>query len=177
MEIKRKRRIFLAVKISEPLQEEILEFENDFRKLPVRWLAGKNLHVTLVPPWYEEDIESAVSKIKNTRTNPFYIEFSKVVYGPNPRSPRLVWAEGKAPAELIELEKLLENALGQKPENRPFLLHLTLARFRPEDFSRFLRKWLDENVDWKEEVKNFVLMESHLSRDGANYEVLREFEF
>jgi 2'-5' RNA ligase len=185
-----KKRIFVALPISKTLQGEILRWEENWRQLPARWLAGKNLHITLVPPWEESDVESMENvkkllEVVSRKMPPFEISFGKVTYGPNPLlpagrqvSPRLIWAEGQAVKEIITLKNELKRRLGQKkqkPERRHFLLHLTLARFRPENFPAFPLKKLDESVSWRDDIRSFVLMESHLSQKDADYEVLAEF--
>jgi 2'-5' RNA ligase len=174
-----KKRIFVAVPISEELQEEILEWEKNYRRLPVRWIAGKNLHVTLIPPWESEEAEK-VSMILKTLEGKigesFEIVFERVCYGPRKEEPRLIWAEGKAPKEIQDLKTRVENILGQRPDGRPFKLHLTLARFNSRDFVKFPIKNLDEEVFWRQEVKSFVLMESRLLPEGAEYEVLEEIK-
>lgn len=174
-------RVFVGLPVSGRLQTEILNWEKKFSNLPVRWLQGKNLHITLVPPWYEEDLE----KVKNSLqvvvgSGAFEMEFYKVSFGPNPRQPRLIWAEGETPKELLDLqEKLyrdpkLQMHANLRKEKRPLKLHLTLARFRPETFSSFPIKELDEKVDWRDKVDRVVLFESILSRGGADYEVISE---
>lgn len=163
--------------ISEALQSEIISWAEDFKPLPVRWLQGKNLHITLVPPWYEEKVEKISSVLESAIhgvAKPFEISFSRVAYGPNPRSPRLIWAEGVTSQQLLALKDHVERVLGIKPEHRPFQLHLTLARFRPEDFSQFPIKHLNEKVSWKDTVQSVALVESHLSSEGADYEVISE---
>lgn len=172
--------------LSERLQGEIESWRAKYGHLPVRWLVGKNLHITLVPPWYEEDIQGVIDKLNRAGEGfaPFDVLFEKVEFGPDPRQPRLIWAEGEAPKELIELRQRVEDALMQEPaallggprrEKRPFRLHLTLARFRPETFSSFPVKKLEEEISWRDRVNSFVLMEAHLSREGADYEILEEF--
>jgi len=169
------KRIFVALPISASLEADILAWEEKYARLPVRWLDGKNLHVTLVPPWYEEDVESVVRKLGTVRQGKFGMSFETVSFG-LPGSPRLIWAEGVAGPDMIKLKDNVLKMTVAKPENRPFRLHLTLARFRPEDFPRFPIKKINDRVDWQEEVSSFVLMESHLSREGADYEVLQKFE-
>lgn len=172
----KKRRLFVAVPISKRLQDEIVEWEQQWQKLPVRWLAGKNLHITLVPPWYEKDVENVKRQLTRaslvTRRSTCVMKFDRVTYGPDPRHPRLIWAQGQAPQALVQLKERIEAALQVKPERRAFRLHLTIARFRPETFSSFSTKTLNEKVIWRDTVLSFVLMESHLSRGGADYEVL-----
>ncbi len=166
----------MALGISDKLESEILEWEKAFSKLPVRWLLGKNLHITLVPPWYEENIEAVIQKLNTVKsTGVFDIEFNKVTFGPDPKRPRLIWAEGEASKPIVELKTALEKILNKEPERRLFRLHLTLARFRPETFSSFPIKELNEKVFWRDRVTSFLLMESRLSREGADYTTLREF--
>ncbi len=169
-------RIFVAIPISEDLQNEILEWEKSYKNLPVKWLRGKNLHITLVPPWEEENVEKVktVLKLVENRAEPLEVIFEKVEFGPHFDEPRLIWAEGQALKEIQNLKIEIENVLGREPESRPFKLHLTLARFRPKDFVMFPVKKLDEKVFWEQKVKSFVLMESRLLPDGADYDVLGE---
>lgn len=171
-----KHRVFVAIGIPEGLQDEIAAWSEKHAEIPVRWLAGKNLHITLVPPWYEENVDDVRERLSAIRGEPFELRFSRVTCGPNPREPRLIWAEGNTPQALAELRASIHEALGIEPEKRPFRAHLTLARFRPEDFIKFPVQTLDEKVDWQAEVDSFVLMESHLSRAGADYGVLAEFQ-
>ncbi len=113
---------------------------------------------------------------------PFEIKFEKVAFGPErirqahrkPRRPRLIWAEGETPQELVDLQKKICEIFEEKPEKRPLKLHLTIARFRPETFLSFPVKKLDEKVDWRDRIDRVVLFESRLSRDGADYEILSE---
>lgn len=169
------KRIFIAVPISQSLQTEIATWAEKYFTLPVRWLQEKNLHITLIPPWYEHNIEEVFSLLDSVRgkAKPFEMKFERVSLGPNPREPRLIWAEGKAPTELLTLKEALEKAIGKKGEHQFFKMHLTLARFRPEDFTLFPKKKIDEKILWRERASSVVLMESHLSPKGADYEVLR----
>lgn len=183
-----KRRIFIAIKISAHLKGKILEWEKELLNRPsfsldftgkIRWLSWENLHITIIPPWYETDIELVVRDVRKIvgRLRPFQIHFSSVTYGPLPRHPRLIWAQGETPKELNSVKILLENLLKKQPEQHPFLLHLTLARFQTYDLSQIKMTQLDEKVSWQDEVGAIVLMESHLSPTGSSYEVLEEFKF
>lgn len=173
------KRIFIAIGISPKMQNEILAWEEKFQNIPVRWLAGENLHVTLVAPWYDTDegireVNNLIAEVAE-RTTQFEICLKKVVYGPDFRSPRLIWAENTTPQNLITLKNDLDDALKIKTDNRPFRLHLTLARFKSEMFYNFPIKNLQENVMWAGKVDSVLLMESHLSPAGADYEVIGKF--
>jgi len=175
------KRVFVALGTTPELQEAVAAWAAAHGTLPVRWLSGKNLHVTLVPPWYENDHGAVARQLQPLgRTKTFTVQFDRVSYGPSLREPRLIWAEGAALRELVELKRQIESLLGaclpagRRSETRPFRLHLTLARFRPEQFASFPVKHLDERVLWTEEVRSVLLMESHLSPSGADYKVLAE---
>lgn len=172
------RRLFVGIGISSALQEEIDVWTRGLHaKIPARWIAARNLHITLNAPWYAESIDDVIACLKETiDIPPFDLRFLSVLFGPNPRAPRLVWAQGRASGEMVHLKAALEKRLGIKSEKRPLLLHLTLARFRPEQFSSFPLKQLHERIEWKMRAESFRLYESHLTPDGAEYETLAEFD-
>lgn len=180
-EKEKSHRLFVAIPISEAIQDQVLNFRKNYQNLPVRWLSGKNLHITLVPPWYTQDIASVKEKLESLKgkIQSFNIKFEKISYGPNAREPRLIWASGKTPPQIIELKALSEKALNRPPETGPpekrdFILHLTLARqTRSERSERSVPFPLDEKIDWVENINSIILMESHLSQKGADYEILQ----
>lgn len=173
------KRVFVAIKISKQLQAEIAKWRQDFPDWPVRWVPDENLHITLAPPWPEDDIpkiKNNLAKIQD-RFKPFKINFNKVSFGPNQRDPRLIWATGQAPEEIINLAKTVQEVIGQAQNNsRPFTLHLTLARFKPWQFSGFKNKNLDEQVSWPDLVNEVELIESVLLPTGAEYIALKKIK-
>jgi 2'-5' RNA ligase len=98
-----------------------------------------------------------------------------VRYGPTLREPRLIWAEGESPDQLFVAKHAIERALSRNAAERPFRLHLTVARFDPARFPKFSEQNIRDAVSWTEEAKTFVLMESHRTPSGADYTVLGEF--
>lgn len=175
-------RLFVAIPVPLPLQSEIRSWTACHANLPVRWLKDHNLHITLVPPWEEEPagVSEALARLGDavqTMHGPISLSFSRVRFGPDARQPRLIWAEGETPNAIVELSEAFHRALGIEAERRPFRLHLTLARFRPEDFASFPVRELNEAVQWKMDARTMVLMESHLLPGGAEYEALGEIPF
>lgn len=179
-----KRRIFAALPIAEDIAKEILTWQKRHANLPVRWIKLENLHITLVPPWYvtEDELYTATKVIDEAikQAEPFSVQFGRVLYGPPGGRPRLIWAEGPSVREFNELKSSTKDALLENPqtgfpakENRPAKLHLTIARFRPNELRNLSR--LDEKIDWQFEIDSVQLMESKLQRRGAEYFVLQEF--
>jgi len=100
-------RVFVAIPVSPALQNEIakwceslLHSQPSFAKATegaMRWLSGKNLHVTLVPPWEEEparvpEVLTHLREAVGVLREPLVLSFSRVRFGPDPRRPRLIWA-------------------------------------------------------------------------------------
>ena len=171
-------RIFIGIPASEKIKAKAFEFYRQHQDLPGQWIKPKNLHITLVPPWeiMEHEAHDIKQKLKKVDFQQFEVIFEDISFGPNPREPRLIWARGSVPKQIDDFRLKIYEALGQTPDNRQFRLHMTLARFRSEDFGHFALQRLDENINWKEKVKSFVLMQSHLLPQGVEYEVLEEFD-
>lgn len=169
------RRVFVAILVSQDLQKEFFVWQKKFLNLPVKWVVGSDLHITLIPPWYEDDLEKAKKILCSLQKNivPFEVIFDRITYGPNIKRFRLIWARGDAPSDLVHLKSALENAF-QKRGERNFLLHLTLARFQASALRNFPIQELHEKILWKEKVSTLALIESHLDKEGAHYEVIEK---
>ena len=172
------KRLFIALPVAGSLRDDALAWQAGHVGWPVAWLAGDNLHITVVSPWFETDLDKVINKLEEFAKTPrhtFFIDFFKVVFGPNRQAPRLVWAEGNPPRSLLKLKDDLETALN-RPDPRFYRLHLTLARFKALDFGEVLPNLFDR-VDWGGEIKSFVLFESTLTDAGATYTKVKEFSF
>ncbi len=173
------RRVFVAIPASKGVQDAVYEWRKAYRNLPVRWVAPKNLHVTVVPPWEEDDVDAAMDALRMAEgtVGSFALQYSLVRYGPTLREPRLIWAEGEAPDQLFTAKHAIERALSRSASGKPFRLHLTVARFDPARFPKFSEQNIRDAVSWVEEARSFALWESRLSPSGADYTMLGEFRF
>ncbi|MEK6901772.1 MAG: RNA 2',3'-cyclic phosphodiesterase [Nanoarchaeota archaeon] len=171
-----KRRIFVAVGISEKLQSQISAWQKNWQQLKVRWVKKENLHITLIQPWYTNNISEIEGNLKLSKNlvEPFSLTFQQITFGPSANRPGLIWAEGEKSLGLELLKNKLEKILQQKGEKRDYTLHMTLARFNPKDFSNFPIRTLNEKVNWEEKIDRFFLMESHLKKSGATYDRIAE---
>lgn len=173
-----KRRIFIGIKIGSDLGKEVRSWsEGHAKKINVRWTKDKNLHITLVPPWYE-DAEKVIEKLRDLeiKVKPFEISFESIEFGPDPKGPRLIWAKGKKPKEVDYLERYLAEMLKKKAQRKSDFIHLTLARFGKRDFSRFTVKKIEDKVNWKESIDSICLFESKLMCTGSEYKVLKKYK-
>lgn len=71
-------RVFIGVKASKQLQKKVRGWRKIHAGLPVRWIKEHNLHLTLVPPWYEDDIEKAKKKLHELPFSRHTVTFDRV---------------------------------------------------------------------------------------------------
>lgn len=181
-------RIFLAINIPESLKEEMLRAKDKLLELPCRWTSKENLHFTLVflGNTSDKELEEVISLAKRVggQHKRFSIVLSHIQYGPTQSDPRMVWAKGNAPQELLSLQKDLEKAFSASTilhfalEKRPYSLHLTLARLNEFELQKMEQDELpilDEEISWEIPVSSFEIMESQLKREGAEYTIIHSF--
>lgn len=173
----KKKRIFVGYQLSEELQQEIGEWRENFLDLPVRWTPLDFLHVTLVPPWYEENVERVVHLLQTSfiPVKQVPVTFETINLGPDSVRPWLIWAKGQMPQKLFTLRMHLLEML-QRVERRDPVLHTTLARFTQKQFELFPKKHFLENIKWEERISSFSLIASHLKPTGAEYETLTKIQ-
>ena len=96
---------------------------------------------------------------------------------PHPRNPRVIWV-GARSEELVQLQGRIEEALegvGIPRERREFIPHITLGRAKGfVDARRFLEEYR-ERFFGSFQVKEFVLVRSHLTPEGSRYEVVGRY--
>jgi 2'-5' RNA ligase len=169
-----KHRIFIALPVSFEAKRKILQWQKCHKNIPVRWIKSRNLHITLISPWYTKDIEAVHKKLKAiTHGPPLSLRFFQITVGPNNHSLRLIWIEGKRNKQHVILKRQLESILDLQPEKRAFLPHITIGRLRKGEKISFEK--IPEKISWRLEIKSFCLMESHLLRAGAEYRMLRTY--
>lgn len=176
-----KKRIFIAINLPDSIKEELLSYQKKLKNLNVRWARSDNLHITLAFIGYvsEEEIEKILKATQETASkfSPFLIELNRICLGPTPERARMIWAEGEASKDLINLDKKLKEELSKEKINfdgkYPLKVHITLARAGGNELRGIN---LDQELDKLNfETKNIDVMESRLARSGAEYEVFKIF--
>lgn len=172
------RRIFLAINLPNKVKTELLRYKERWPALPARWTTPENLHITLMFLGNTSDKElKEIQKNAGgiaTRHKAFSFSLSQIVYEPQKKQPRMIWAKGTMSKELMSLQKDLARALGYQEEH-PFSLHITLARLNEWEFRRIEpeeRPIIDEEISLTIPVSSFEIMESTLKRGGAKYSVI-----
>lgn len=174
------KRVFIGIPISEKLKRFIKSWskknikDNNFRIIP-----SQKLHITLIPPWNEKQIQIIADKLDNISNiiQPFKINFTKITPGPIKKLPRLIWLEGKKNNEAVLLKKELERILNKKGSSREFIPHITITRFNHRKSNIYNFNRMNKEINLKEEVNRICLYESTLSPKGSQYKILKMFEF
>jgi 2'-5' RNA ligase len=132
-------RAFIAVnlttEVQQTLDDVIAMFGKKLEGAPVRWVPGKNIHLTLKflgdVSISNLDLLKKILQAEVATHRPFEISIGGTGAFPNVRRPRVIWVGVQAPPELMTMQYGIENALakvGYLPEERPFSPHLTLGR-------------------------------------------------
>jgi 2'-5' RNA ligase len=131
-------RAFIAIALPRIVQlklDEVAHSLKNERTQAVRWVPGKNIHLTLkfLGEVENKKIEaiSQVIQVECLRFNPFELSTGGIGTFPNLRRPRVIWVGVQAPPVLSELANAIDQGtqlLGFPGEERAFSPHLTLGR-------------------------------------------------
>ncbi|NOZ69184.1 MAG: RNA 2',3'-cyclic phosphodiesterase [Deferribacteres bacterium] len=179
-------RSFIAIELEGPVRESLSQLQEELKSCgaDVRWVKPENIHLTLkfLGNISEETAGSIVSVLEKccTGVSAFDIEVSGVGVFPDTKSPRVLWAGISGDGTLRELQQKIEDgtaSLGFKRENRKFVPHLTLGRFRSSGGKKILADKLEKHKDSSfgaVKVGSVVLMKSDLGPGGATYTRIAE---
>ncbi len=182
-----KKRLFIAIKIelNERNRKFIKNLKSKFGNEKIKWVEFDNIHLTL--KFLGETDVNLIPSIKNALKNVVakFPEFSINLKGlgifKNFSNPRVLWIGLEKSEILKEIFNEIENSMeliGFKKENRDFNPHVTLARIkRINNLKAFVKLILDEaKKEFQEiKVKELILMESILRKEGPKYIELEKF--
>lgn len=185
-------RLFVALEIPAGVKAELELLIARLKPLcrAARWARPEGMHVTLkfigheIADWDTEKLAAARAALATVKSAaPVDVQFRGIGFFPDASRPRVVWRGVHASANLAPLVADMENALGPlgiPSEERPFVPHLTLARFKaPEGVSALAReaeKSAGTEFGSSRET-HFHLFESKLDPRGAEYRKIESFSF
>lgn len=181
-------RIFIAINLPDDIRKDLLSWKERWQELPAKWAEGKNLHVTLcfLGSTSDKELEEVhkICKEVTEKHQPFSFSFKKIMYGPTEANPRMIWLVGERSEKLSILQEDLADALRNSPnlhptpEERAFSPHITLARLREWALRRIdpeERPSVNEEVEYRVDVKSIEVMESKLKRSGPEHTILQTY--
>lgn len=159
-------RVFIGIKANDEIYEQVRKLQEKYRDLPLRFIESRNLHLTLAPPWYENNLKKLLKNLNRfSFPETFEIGFNEVSIGP-PFRPRLIWLTGPKHQDLTKMQSEIAKFL-QIPKQRYSNPHITIARFKEQDASVIPQ--ISDSIELKFKVAEITLFQSKLSPQGANY--------
>lgn len=170
------KRIFIALSLPKAVKEEIKKIQEKLPEFIGKNTEFENLHLTVkfLGDVNNKQLEMILEKLKEIDLKKFPVEINGL--GVFTESYiRIIWLHLNGAEELQrQIDKKLE-AFFEK-ENR-FMSHVTIARVKhilnKPVFLKELNKISFNKINFV--VDKFYLMESILSSDGSEYEMLKEF--
>jgi len=177
-------RTFIAIEIPENIRNSIHKDVEAFKasRLPVRWVARSNLHITLrFLGEITDDVRKRMSSVLEgvaARQKPFQMALKDFGCFPNPRRARVLWiGVDEGSEELSVIARNIEEALVESgfPREGRFHAHLTIGRIKkPCSIDDILNK---ELLSGSFEVNTLILFKSTLTPQGSIYEALEKYRF
>ena len=181
-------RLFVALAVPDEVREKISALLSQFKIADSRprWVSAGNLHITLkfignVLPEALDPVCDALTRVRIAE--PVHMEFSGLGFFPNARKPEVAWIGTKFSPNLPALATAINNELaplGILREEKPFVPHLTIARFKHTRPSRALLAMMEKAADMSFGTltgREFLLIESKMRSTGAQYTTIRSFPF
>jgi RNA 2',3'-cyclic 3'-phosphodiesterase len=181
-------RLFVALATPTEVREKIASLIRELRDVDKnpKWINPGNLHVTLkfigeVAPEKAVEISDALATVQTHQ--PVVVEFGDVGFFPDARRPSVAWV-GIQPLQMLsslaaEVNRVLAS-LGIPREEKPFVPHLTIARFKETRLSPALCAEIEKQKSREFGTLatcEFHLIESKRKSAGAEYTTLRSFRF
>lgn len=190
------KRVFLAINLPSVvryrLEAEVAELDEKIRNTDVRWLNSQGWHITIQFLGEQSAVDVQNMKIVIGKIAAILpVPDIKLVKIGGPirmrpgsgeawREPGMIWAvTDKSSSEALGvLQKNLSDVLRKAGldfaiEHREFTGHITLAKFK--EGVRLPEINLSLDISFRPE--SLDLMESHLTSNGSEYEILEKFNF
>jgi 2'-5' RNA ligase len=183
-------RLFVGVGVDRPLRLEAERLGSGLRArlgahLRPSWVLPENLHLTVrfIGHVQDERVATLVERVAQPLDTPaFDVELSGCGSFPPRGAPRVIWVGvTRGSPQLAALHEEFDRrlgSLGYPLEDRPFSVHLTIARIKHAPPGS--RRLLDEALaacDFEpllQRVDRVTIFESRLSPQGPRYTALRE---
>ncbi|PCJ59031.1 MAG: RNA 2',3'-cyclic phosphodiesterase [Planctomycetota bacterium] len=174
-------RLFLGIPIPEELRIKITRLSSGIPG--AKWVDKENYHLTLrfFGNVNEIEYDDIADVIEKTHHKKFNVSLTGLDVFPNRGKPKTLWLKVDQCGPVISLKRkidlLLREELKMKEEDEKFIPHITIARFKEVALNKLI-SYLEFNSHFKIDafpITQFNLVQSHLTKSGAIYQVLDEF--
>lgn len=170
-------RLFVAIDVPDAVKDHLAFLQRSLDTvLGPRWLAPKNIHLTLSFLGEQDSAEEVIEMLSAVRFESFTLHLHELIFFP-PHRPHILCVSLEESKALHSLQAQVDRIF--EPE-KSFKPHLTLARMknmRAQDFEALAQAV--SRLDVKAlsfKVTSFKLYQSTLTSVGPIYEVLETFK-
>lgn len=175
-------RLFVSLNFTEEVNRYFLELQDKVMAISGASLSrASEFHLTLkFLGWVKDERKSEIIEFLSAFKKPGILDCSLEKIGVFKKGifPSVIWVGLHVPDLLLKWQEEFEKgfmSFGFEPEYR-FMPHITLARVKFCNDVKFADKIFRIKINpMSFRFDKFYLMQSHLSRGGARYEVLQEF--
>lgn len=178
-------RIFVAINFPKEIRERIFELNVRWNHLPFRFTHFNDIHITLVfiGALDEEYLVKVLNALKKVGSlcEPFEIKLTDIILAPMLKNAKYIWLNTNAPKALENLHKKVVEALRSagirfKLDYYPYRPHITLARrVQSRGVLNVNNAQLSESLNLTVKINSFEVMESFLSKKGAQYQIIQSY--
>ncbi len=170
-------RVFVASEITR--FDGLKELFQDIKRIPgSKPVNAPKLHLTFV---FLGEVDPASIDLISSRIRPldlhrFTVKINGISAFPSPVSAGVLYLNLDESPEIRYNHRMLDAALtGFTKENRKFVPHITVSRFRdPANIQELEKK--HSGIKWREEIGSIFLYRSILRPEGPIYEPLEEYQ-
>ena len=175
------QRLFIALMIPEPQRSQLALLQGGVEG--AHWVNPDKLHLTIrfIGEVTEPTAQDIMAVLDGLQVRDFQVQLRGIgVFDPGNR-PRSLWAAVADPAPLSALHEKCNQALRRlqvMEERRKYIPHVSLARLAHVHSERLVQ-YLEAHGDFimpPFRAEKFSLIRSHLTKHGAAYEVLENFQ-
>ena len=182
-----KHRIFIGLQLSGYLINTIPMIKSTIqdKKQLIRWVSGKNLHLTLsfIGSIGKEKLDQLKIKLNNiSKFNSFDITLNRTGCFPGLENPKILWLDiDRGRNELINIQADIEKRalpFKENAKNEKFVPHITIGRIKNMNKNINLDLSTFSNAvysDIKIPVKTIYLFKSQLLESSVEYSVISKY--
>jgi RNA 2',3'-cyclic 3'-phosphodiesterase len=174
-------RLFIGLELPTRIQDHLVPLCSGVKN--ARWVDAHNMHITLafIGEVDEATLPDLHDSLSDIRFDPFDLSLAQVDCFESRGKATVLWAgvDGDVDA-LTRLHFKVQNAIsavGLCPERRKYKPHVTLAWLKKTPKENVMSFIENHNSLCTEHfsISHFSLFRSHLSRHGADYQVLEKY--
>lgn len=176
------KRLFFAILLPDEIKDDLCDLR--INSFDINWISWENYHLSLQflgDGFSGSDTENIIHKIHTLRMKKIDLILSSVGFFGSEKNPRMLWAGVEKNGDLLDLREQIVSSLRHTyphVEIKKFIPHVSLGRpsgMSFEEVGTFLQSfslYKSETI----KIDSFYLMESVLTKNGARYNILEEFE-